>query len=123
MARYGHKGRKKNLLAPTRGPGKFEGELELCRVLYDFSLDSGQDEDIGAVDEGGYYMLFLGLTAKEVGGNIGGIKAAILEENEQGFVSASYYDSDVEAQAAWNALVDSFQSFGDDDVFDEDEEV
>ena len=122
MPRFGHKGRKKNLLDPVSGPGKFEGELELARVLYDFSLDSGQDEDVGAVDEGGYFMLFLGLTPKEVGGKIGKIKAAIVEEDSQGFVSASYYESDAEAQSAWDEIVDSFQGDGDDDVLDEEDE-
>lgn len=94
-----------NLLHPTRGPGKFEGQLQLTERLYEMLLEGGADDEMGSVDQNGEaYSLFLGLTSKEVGGHIGTIRAAILCEDSQGFVSGRYFDTDAEAETAWKRI-------------------
>lgn len=102
----------KNLLHPTRGPGKFEGQLQLAEKLYELTLEGGADDSMGSVDENGEaYDLFLRLTSKELGGHIGTIRAAILCEDEQGFVTGRYFDTNDEAEEAWERIAEEIGGF------------
>jgi hypothetical protein len=91
------------LLARYPHPGKFEGEPNLTEKLYDLSLESGYDEDLGECDTFGYYMLFTGLDNGEFG-NLEGYVAAILHEGSQGFVTGTYYEDLEYARATWRHL-------------------
>lgn len=65
------------LLSRYPHPGKFEGEINLTETLWDLSLDSGQDDELGDVETFGHYMLFTGLDNTAEFGDLGGIVAAI----------------------------------------------
>jgi hypothetical protein len=107
----------RDLMKETDEPGKFEGEPLLTEILWDL----GGDEDLGDSESFGFYALYLGLTAKEVGGSIGSTRAAILHEGSQGFVTGSYYDSDADAQRAWEALERDYDEFLGESEDDDDE--
>jgi hypothetical protein len=88
-------------------PGKFEGEINLTERLYELSLESGQDEELGDVDTFGHYMLFTGLDNGEFG-HLGGIKAAILHTGSSGFVGGTYYEDEGEARQVWAKLEEEY---------------
>lgn len=91
------------LLELNTHPGKFEGEIHLTEKLYDVTLDSGEDESLGDADTFGYYSLFLNLNNGEFD-NLGGIVAAIVHTNSQGFVEGTYYDDEDTARKIWRNL-------------------
>jgi hypothetical protein len=98
------------LLARYPHPGKFEGEINLTEKLYELSMDSGQDEEIG--DEGfGYYMLFEGLDKDSELGHLEGIVSAILRLTDQGFVEGTYYEDAEYARKAWRHLEGQYERF------------
>ena len=90
------------LLAPYEYPGKFEGELKLAKVLWD---GDGPDDAIEEVGEGnGYYGLYLDLDKDSELGDLGDIRAAILFEDSQGFVSATYYNTSKAAREQFDLI-------------------
>ena len=60
-------------------------------ALYEVSLDGGPDEEIGSVDEQGWY----GLMREE---------RCILHEDSQGFVDGTWFDTKDELEQAWAEL-------------------
>lgn len=92
-------------------PGRFEGELNLTERLDQLLGEWGGATD-GVGDEGfGEYHLFTDLNTVEELGDLGGITAAILHYNEQGFVTGHYYTIADEAQAAWTVVEHDYNSF------------
>src|SRR5438128_6733812 len=97
------------------GPGKFNTILD--SYVYQVSLEGGCDDEIGSVDEGGWFGLMrnghtifrdhdplletLNPAEQEKLTSSAGV---ILSEDSQGFVCVDYYDTDAELDEAWDAL-------------------
>lgn len=86
---------KKN---PIKGPGKFEGELHVTRYAHE-----NYDEDIGDVQELGWYGRFSG----PIKGR--GPFHIIVRENDQGFVYGKLYDSEQQINADWGEIVKEYE--------------
>ena len=84
--------------------GKFEGELYATRAVYDMSMD-GMLDDIGCVDELGWYASYSGLIRGR------GPFHVIISEDSQGFVRGEYFDTEDELNAAWAAIKDEYTKF------------
>jgi hypothetical protein len=91
-------------------PGKFEGELNLTERLYEMSLEFGQTDDCGSVEDIGWHCLFTELDKADLG-DLDGVVAAILSEDSQGFVSATYFETEADARAAWQDLQTEYDRF------------
>lgn len=119
-------------------PGKFEGELNLTRVVYDMSLDGGADEEAGDSSEAGWVGLMVGITVQEIVEAAFGettafpehpilrefneVKApdgnlyVVLFERTDGFVEADYFDTEEEARGQFEEIAENVGSEeGDDD--------
>ncbi len=97
------------------GPGKFNTILD--SYVYQVSLDGGCDDEIGSVDEGGWFGMMrngrtifrdhdplletLNEAEQELLTTSAGV---IIEEDSQGFVYVTYYTADAELDVAWDAL-------------------
>lgn len=91
------------------GPGKFSTILDA--YVYDVSLDGGCDEELGSVDESGWYGLMrngfkdhdplLETLNEDEQAQLTECAGVILSEDSQGFVSVDYYDTDEALNAAW----------------------
>lgn len=81
-------------------PGKFEGNLkpEIAEELYMMSLD-GVDDEEGSSAYGGWHGLLLST-------GISDAPNAIVYEDSQGFVEYEPFDTQEQALAAWDDLVD-----------------
>jgi hypothetical protein len=92
------------LAKESTDPGKFEGagSQHLARKLYDITLESGQDEDIGEADTFGWYAFIK---------NYKNGKSYILSEDSQGFVSYEEFDEAGEADTAWATLQEQWEAF------------
>ena len=98
------------------GPGKFSTILD--EYVYQVSLDGGCDEEIGSVDEGGWFGLMrsgrtifrdhdplletLNEAEREKLTSCAGV---ILSEDSNGFVYVDYYETEADLDAAWNTFV------------------
>ena len=98
------------------GPGKFSTILD--SYVYQVSLDGGCDEEIGSVDEGGWFGLMrngstifrdhdplletLNDAEREKLTSCAGV---ILSEDSCCFVYVGYYDTDAELDAAWEHII------------------
>jgi len=71
---------------------------ELAEQLYAISLDGGQDDEIGSVQEAGWFGLFL-------------LEKAILVEDNQGFVDAWEFDSIPKTYAEWQSVEKQYEMF------------
>jgi len=90
-----------------RHPGKFEACGPVGEYLYDLVGEGGQDEEIGSVDELGWYGLFTDT----------GLKCAphaILREDSQGFVEVERIDDRQEALDRWGNVLIEYEVFDDD---------
>lgn len=102
------------------GPGKFSTILD--SYMYDLSLD-GVDEEVGSVDEGGWYGFLEidqaaidrireegvdGLT-KEEEDLLAASAAVVLFERTDGVVEVEWYDSMQEAEDAWSEIEEEFE--------------
>ena len=104
------------------GPGKFEGELLVSERLYWSTLDGGADEEYPVGEGMGWYGL---IRAGSFGGGWHGMLTrdgfelneaeadylashvgAILYETPDGFVSATYYETSRELNAAWDDITE-----------------
>ena len=110
------------------GPGKFSTILD--SYVYQVSLDGGCDDEIGSVDEGGWFGLMrnghtifkdhdplletLNEAEREKLTSSAGV---ILSEDSNGFVFVTYFDSEEQLDKEWSAIVDELASE------DEDEEA
>lgn len=91
---------------PYPDPGKFEGETWLTVQVYESSNEGGADEEIGSVDEIGWYALFTNFEASD-----GSKRHGILSEDSNGFVSFAESDTAEEAQAEFSQIVDEYNRF------------
>ena len=89
-------------------PGKFPNDL--AEALYQISLD-GPDEEMGSVDEMGWYGLLLGITPEEMGefgqdvvDEMEGAQNFILSEDSYGFVDYEAFESEADAKARWEEI-------------------
>jgi hypothetical protein len=89
------------------GPGKFEGNasLEVSEALYAIVGESGQDEDIGNVGEGGWFGLILNPTPTEALTR----PAYIVSEDNYGFFWYVEYGSQSKARSAWKQLLRGYK--------------
>lgn len=92
---------------PIKGPGKYEGELFLTRRVFE---DGSFDDEIGDVENFGWYGLFNGLTIKGQGPFYG-----IISENNQGFVSGAWYKTEKEMKDKWDEIIQAYDEFMDDE--------
>ena len=81
-------------MARKRYPGKFEGcaDDRLAEVLYSITM-TGCDEEVGSVDELGWYGLILHRR-----------HGYIVSEDGNGFFCYEYHDTKEEAQAEYNRI-------------------
>lgn len=91
-------------LAPYAYPGRYEGELNLAAIL---DSSDGADDTCYEPGEGnGSYSLYLDLERDpDLAGRIGTTRAALLHESSQGFVTATYFDSNADARAEFDRIV------------------
>jgi hypothetical protein len=93
----------------ARGPGKFEGVPEdiPAEDLYEQVLDGGTVDEIGSVDELGWY----GLVERDG-------RWYIVEEDNYGFFDAEEFGSESEARARWREIEKAYEEFdsGEDDA-------
>lgn len=75
---------------------KFDSRL--AENLYEDSLEGGADDDIGSVDELGWFGLF-----EE--------EKAILSEDGQGFVYLNEYGDQEALDKAWNEIIDQYNQY------------
>ena len=85
-------------------PGKFEGELYATRYAYEQTLD-GCSDDLGEVDGFGWYARF----SDKIKGR--GPFHIILQEDSQGFVYGTYYDTETDLDAAWADLETEYADY------------
>ena len=99
------------------GPGKFSTMLD--SYVYQVSLDVGCDDEIGSVDEGGWYGMMQGgraifaadleLTAAERD-MLDESAGVIVSEDSNGFVSVEYYATATELHDAWHAIEEEHEN-------------
>jgi hypothetical protein len=106
------------------GPGKFSTILD--GYVYEVSLDGGPDEEVGSVDEGGWYGFmaigegFFDLVDDVASSNrdeltpeeedlIAESVAVILYERSDGIVEVDWYDSLDEADEVWADIESEFE--------------
>jgi hypothetical protein len=91
-----------------RYPGKFEGcaDDRLAEVLYSISTGGGCTEEIGSVDELGWFGLIIHRK-----------HAYIVSEDSQGFYDYAYYETKEEAQKEYDKIESAIA-----DEYDEPEE-
>lgn len=116
------------------GPGKFNSMVD--SFLYAAIMDGWGGDEVGDVEGPGAYTLMLGnvLEAAEHGAELSKdtltqaerdeIKddnGIIMREDDQGFVSVDYYDSEATAREAWKDVENEVAEFYDDEDEAEDE--
>lgn len=105
------------------GPGKFDTILD--SYVYTVSLDGGGDEEAGDVSTTNWYGLLRGnlresveriakedkdkLTKEEADFLDENSAGAIIEENDQGFVSVEYFGGPKRLEAEWDKIVASVE--------------
>lgn len=103
--------------------GKFDSNLDAA--LYELTLDGG-DEETGDVSEMGWYAVLLrggpsladelsdanDISQEELD-DLRASAGVIVEENDQGFVSVSYYDTKKQLDEEWKTYEDDADEFWD----------
>jgi hypothetical protein len=87
---------------PIKGRGKFEGETYAAKFAYDYP-----DDEIGSVDELGWYGKFSG----KIKGR--GPFHIIVNENSDGFVSGTFYDTPSQLKRAWARIEKEYENLAD----------
>jgi hypothetical protein len=87
---------------PIKGPGKFEGETYAAKFAYDYP-----DDEIGSVDELGWY----GKLSGKIKGR--GPFHIIVNENSDGFVSGTFYDTPSQLKRAWARIEKEYENLAD----------
>ena len=96
------------------GPGKFEGELLVTELLYTATLDGGPDDEASDEFAGTWFGRLDGPLVQDYLADkltdeerefLSSQAGAILCEDTQGFVSASYYETKEALDADWNSIV------------------
>jgi hypothetical protein len=109
---YGKTSRKENLM-----PGKFEGNEDerVAEILYDSTMEGGQDEESGDIQETGIWSALIrgievrpGDTPEIQDGFPGGY---IVQEDEQGFFTYTEFDSDEKLEESWNYILEQDEKF------------
>ena len=98
------------------GAGKFNTILD--SYVYQVSLDGGCDEEIGSVDEAGWFGLMrngrtifrdhdplLETLNEAEQEKLTSCSGVILSEDSCGFVYVDYYENEAELDAAWDRVV------------------
>jgi hypothetical protein len=94
-------------------PGKFEGNTSCqkrAEAIYEVARD-GCDAETGSVTEDGVWFGLLN-DLSDVENDVYGAKAAVIMEDDEGFVTVAVYDSAEEATAAFE---DSEEDLADSD--------
>ena len=94
------------------GPGKFSSNVE--EYFYNMSMDYGPDDELGSVDEIGWYGLLLFkedpvLVDEEI------VVAAIVYENSEGFIEVETFNDHEVATDKWLTLREEFMDDEDDE--------
>lgn len=112
----------------ARYPGKFEAadDEDIARILYDAAGHGMADEESGSVQERGVWSaLFKGVEVRpgddpEIQDGFPG--GYILEEDSQGFVTYTEFDSDEEIEKAWAWIEEQNAEFYEEGEDEEEEE-
>lgn len=94
----------------STGSHKFDGDL-ITERLYDYTLFSGQDADLGDSDTFGWFALFGFGSDLEFRVFTGGAAGSILDVDSQGFVSRTDYATRTELDAEWERLESEYDAF------------
>lgn len=76
---------------------------EIAEKYYEMSLDGSHDEEIGSVDELGWYAIFRAIDSTG--------KTVIVHEDSQGFVDAEEYTTE-QGETAWYDIEREYETFG-----------
>ena len=89
--------------------GKFEGngDEKLAELLYEASLNGELDEEIGSVDELGWYGRFIDRVD---------LLYYILTEDSQGFFSYQQYATLPELNVAWDEIEAMYETFDNEEM-------
>lgn len=90
--------------AMTKRPGKFEGcsDQDLGETLHGITLDGGCDEELGDVQDFGWYGLIIGFDNG---------KGYIVSEDNQGFFDYEEFPTYAAAEKAWAGLEKEYETF------------
>ena len=127
LRRYGH-------------PGKFEGELAIAEYVYKLVGESWQDDEIGSVDEMGWYGLFRFKDTENKARFLKGLEEAaaeegesltpeerkfvmrlaglIVSESESGGFGVNWFTNKRELDAAWSEIQDDYEKFYEEEGMD-----
>jgi hypothetical protein len=91
------------------GPGKFEAcnDLDAAESLYDQVMQSFQDDEVGSVQELGWYGLILN-------SGIPGAEIAIVNEDSNGFFTYQVFDNEADAYNRWEKIQEMYEDYYED---------
>lgn len=89
---------------PGGEPGKFESSGDIGKKLYEMVGEGGQDDELGDVQDFGWYGLITDTGIKDA-------SHVIVHEDSQGFFDYTSYDTEREARADWAKLESEYGDF------------
>ena len=100
-----------------RHPGKFEGcpSETIAEMLYGFTMESGQDSELGDVEGFGWYALITNV--KEIKGN----PSFIVHADNVGFFDYASYNSESDAKTNWDRIESEYEEWENEGESDGDE--
>lgn len=87
------------------GPGKFSTYADA--YIYELSMDGGADEEVGEAQYDSWYGLMRGPFDHP---QLKKFAGAILFENSQGFVEATFYESKKKLESEWKRVSSEVES-------------
>jgi hypothetical protein len=106
--------RNKDLPRKPSGPGKFEGcyNADLTEALYDTVMDGFVDEEIGSVQEQGWYGLIRDVQQYHIKIDGKEIVGAIVAEDSNGFFEATTYYDKNSLMKDWENILEEYSVYG-----------
>jgi hypothetical protein len=92
------------------GSGKFAGcaDADVAEALYDMTLEGGANEEIGSVQELGWYGLLIDT-------GVQGVPHAIVNEDSDGFFTYQEFQTEDAARRRWSRIESMYDEYDDAD--------